>query len=99
MTRRPPGRRRGAATIEAAIALPLAFVLIFAVIVGGLGVFRYQQVAALAREGSRWASLRGAVYSQESGRPPATAADVYANAIEPMAVGLDRTKITYAAWS
>ena len=41
-------RRRGTTTVEFAITCPIVFFLVFATIIGGLGVFRYQQVAALA---------------------------------------------------
>lgn len=51
---------RGTNAVEAAIALPVAFLLILGTCVIGLGVFRYQQVASLAREGARYASVHGA---------------------------------------
>jgi Flp pilus assembly protein TadG len=55
-------RRRGTTSIEFVMSCPVVFFLIFATIVGGMGVFRYQQVAALAREGARWASVHGSPY-------------------------------------
>jgi Flp pilus assembly protein TadG len=88
-------RRRGTTAIEFGITCPIAFFLIFAIIVGGLGVFRYQEVAALAREGARWASVHGGQYADEKGQPAATAADIYANAIAPRAVGFDPAKLSY----
>jgi hypothetical protein len=60
----------------------------------GLGIFRYQQVATLAREGARYASVHGTQYAQDTGNTAATAADVFNNAIKPMAVGLN-TNSTY----
>lgn len=87
--------RPGTTTVECAIIFPLLFVLVVGVIVGGLGVFRYQEVAALAREASRWASVRGATYERYSGKSAATAEDVYENAIRPKLVALDPTKLTY----
>ncbi|MCI0358784.1 MAG: pilus assembly protein [Planctomycetaceae bacterium] len=89
-------RRRGVTTVEFAIVCPIAFFLIFATIVGGLGVFRYQQVAGLAREGARWASVHGGLYEQETGNPAATPADVYNQAILPRATALDPNHITYS---
>ena len=53
-------RRRGAALVETAFVFPVLIVLMIGLIVGALGVFRYQEVASLAREGSRYASLHGA---------------------------------------
>ena len=89
-------RRRGTTTIEFAITCPIAFFLIFAIIVGGLGVFRYQQVAAAAREGARWASVHGGQYAEETGKPAATADDIYTNAILPATVALDPSHLSYA---
>ncbi len=89
-------RRCGTTTIEFAITCPIVFFLIFAIIVGGLGVFRYQEVAALAREGARWASVHGGQYAKETNQPAATPADIYTNAIAPCAVALDPSKLSYA---
>ena len=88
-------RRRGATTVEFAICCPIAFFLIFATIVGGLGVYRYQQVAALAREGARYASVHGGLYATETGNPAATPQDIYDEAIAPLAVALDPDRLTY----
>ncbi len=88
-------QRRGAAAIEFAFAAPIVFFLILAIIIGSLGVFRYHQVAALAREGSRWASVHGGQYEKETGRPAATAADVFNTAILPAATTLNPEQLTY----
>ena len=88
-------QRRGTTTIEFAITCPIVFFLVFAIIVGGMGVFRYQEVAALAREGARWASVHGGQYAEERNQLAATAADIYTNAIAPGAVGLDPSKLSY----
>ena len=88
-------RRRGTTTVEFAITCPIVFFLVFAIIVGGLGVFRYQEVAAMAREGARWASVHGGQYAEEKNLTAATAADIYTNAIAPGAVGLDPSKLSY----
>jgi Flp pilus assembly protein TadG len=82
--------------VEFAIVVPVLFVLIFGVIIGGLGVSRYQRIALLAREGSRWASVHGAEYATETHNTAATAADVYNLAIVPKAVGLDLSKLSYS---
>ena len=87
--------RRGVTTVEFAIVCPIAFFLIFATIVGGLGVYRYQQVAALAREGVRWAQVHGGQYEEETGNPAATPADIYNQAILPKAVALDPDRLSY----
>src|SRR5439155_8291070 len=86
---------RGTTTIEFAITCPIAFFVIFAIIVGGLGIFRYQQVAAAAREGARWASVHGGQYAQETKNPAATPSDIYTNAILPAANALDPSHLNY----
>jgi len=92
--------QRGTTTVELAVTCPIAFFLIFATIIGGLGVFRYQQVAALAREGARWASVHGSEYEADTGKPAATAADVFNTIIKPAAVALDANHLTYeVSWN
>lgn len=87
--------RRGVTTVEFAVACPIAFFLLLTTIVGSLGVFRYQQVAALSREGARWASVHGGQYAQETGNPAATPEDVYREAIQPLAVALNPARLSY----
>lgn len=89
-------RRRGATVVESAVILPATCFLVFGLVVGATGVFRYQEVASLAREGSRWASVHGSAYAQVTGHSAATAADVYQQAILPRAVGLDPAKLSYS---
>ncbi len=66
--RRP---RRGASLVEFAIIASTTFFLIFGLLVGALGIFRYQEVSHLAREGARYASTHGGRYS-EDGMPTTT---------------------------
>ena len=88
------GRRCGATAVEAALVYPAVFLFLLGLLCGGMGVFRYQQVASLAREGSRYASTHGSHYQQETGKAAATAQDVYNNAILPRVVGLDTTQLS-----
>jgi hypothetical protein len=62
--------------------------LTLAVIIVGLGVFRYMQMSYLAREGARWASVRGAQYASELNKTAASVADIQ-NYIKNKAGGLD----------
>ncbi len=89
-------RRAGFAMSESIVVLPVLVFLILATVVGGYGVFRYQQIAMLAREGARYASVHGGQYQQDTGNPAATPQDVYTNAIAPYATILDLTQLTYA---
>jgi hypothetical protein len=94
MRLRKSSRRRAASLVEAAITYSAMFLLTFGVIVVALGVYYYQQTAALAREGARWASVHGAQYNQDTGNAMATQATVLSTGILPMASGLDTTQLT-----
>jgi Flp pilus assembly protein TadG len=86
-------RRRGAAILESAIVYPLTLLFLIGLAVGGIGMFRYQQVASLAREGARYASVRGGQYAEDTGHPAATADDVYQKVVLAKAAGLDPTQL------
>lgn len=94
-------RRQGAALVESAFVLPVVILMILSLVFGGLMVFCYQDMANLAREGARWASVHGAQWAAaENDGKATTAADVYTNAIEPRTSGLDLTKLSYTVeWS
>jgi Flp pilus assembly protein TadG len=98
-------RRRAATVVECAIVYPITFLLVLGLIIGGMGVFRYQEISSVAREGARWASVHGYQSSQEAttGRPILTTAnDVYTNAIKPQAdaANLDPPSLTYSvSWT
>jgi type II secretory pathway pseudopilin PulG len=107
---KPGGKRnthsvRSAATlVESAVVLALTFLLLFGVLIGSAGVFQRQQLAAMAREAARYASVHGGQYRYDAGLAPGTAsdwqADVYANALAPYMVGLDPSRFNYEiTWS
>jgi Flp pilus assembly protein TadG len=96
MSSRRSRRRRGTSAVEFAIVCPITFFLLFAIMIGSVGIYRYQKVAALAREASRWASVRGQEYEMETGNHSATAEDIFQQAILPQAAGLDTSLLTYA---
>ena len=89
-------RRRGTTAVEFAIACPILFFLLLTITVGGMGVFRYQQVAALAREGARWACVHGGEYEKQTKKPAATAEDIFNQAILPAATTLKPEHLTYS---
>jgi Flp pilus assembly protein TadG len=94
--RRPSDRRRrGSNMVEAAVVMPLILMLILGTCIIGLGIFQYQQVATLAREGARYASVHGSQYVAVTGNSAMTAANIYTNAILPLAVGLNTSNLTY----
>jgi Flp pilus assembly protein TadG len=79
---------------ETAVVLGVLLVLMCGLIVGGIGVFRYQQVACTSREGARWASVRGYDYQTDTGLSSPTAAQVTADAVLPLAVSMDPAAVT-----
>jgi Flp pilus assembly protein TadG len=87
--------RSGFAATESVFVLPILLFIIFSTVIGGYGIFRYQQIAMLAREGARYASVHGGLYQLETGNAAATAQDVYNNAIVPMATNLDMSQLSY----
>jgi len=85
------------------IVLPVTFFLIIGLVVGVLGVFRYQEVASLARAAGRYASTHGAKYRKDADLANGTAtdwlADIQANAVQPALVLLDPKLLTVqASW-
>jgi Flp pilus assembly protein TadG len=93
-------RRRGATVVECAIVYPVLFLFLLGLVVGGTGIFRYQEVASLAREGARYGSTHGAPYRQDAGEPVGTPADwstdIYNNAIAPNIIALDPNSLSYS---
>ncbi len=95
MARRFASRRGAGVATESVVVVPVLLFLILATLAGGYGVFRYQQIALLAREGARYASVHGGQYQLETGNPAATPQDVYNNAIVPYAVNIDLSQLSY----
>src|SRR5260370_23602966 len=90
----PGPKRRGAVLVESAIIYPLLFLLLFGLIVGGLTVFRYQQVAMLSREAARFAAVRGDDWSKETKQPSPTAAEIAQQVVVPMSAGMEPEQLT-----
>lgn len=89
-------QRTGGHLVETAFVFPILFFLMTALIIGSMGIFRYQEVAHLARTAARYASVHGADWAFEHNNGThLTATDVYNNSIKPNAVLLDLTKLTY----
>src|SRR5215831_16237370 len=87
-------KRQGATLVESALVLGITLLLVVGLIVLGLGVFRYQQTAAVAREAARWASVHGGLYARETGQPAATQELVKNQVIPRYSTGLDPNQIT-----
>lgn len=91
-----PHRRRGAAMVEGALVLSTALLLTLGVIIVALGVYRYQQVASLARQAARYATVHGGQFALDTGQPMATSTSIYNQVIQPGAIGMDTSQITYS---
>jgi Flp pilus assembly protein TadG len=98
MTLKRLSRRKGATLLEYAIVAPISFFIVLALIVGGMAVFRYQEVSHLAREASRYASTHGGQYAAD-GHPSTTGVAAVASSTDihtyvvSRAVALDTTKL------
>jgi Flp pilus assembly protein TadG len=89
-------KRSGATLVECAIVYPVVFLLLLGMVVGAAGIFRYSQLASMAREGARYASVHGAQYAKENNVTPPTPADIFNNAITPMGTTFDPTQLNYS---
>jgi len=87
-------KRHAAVAVEAALVYPVMIFLFLGLIIGGVGVFRYQQVACLSREAARWASVRGEDYQRTTDLPFPTQQQIYDQAVLPMAAGMDPALVT-----
>jgi Flp pilus assembly protein TadG len=95
---RKPEQRHGATALECAVVYPVAILLLMGTAIMSLGIFRYEQLQSLAREGARYASVHGPTYASENGQSQATTATVLAH-VQGMAVGLnglDCTAVNYS---
>lgn len=88
--------RKGSALVETAVVYPVLFLLVLGIIMLGISVFRYQQVAHAAREGARWAVVHGAKYAEETGNTAATPEDIFTNAIQPQMAKVPASTLTYS---
>ena len=95
---RPYGNRprAGFAATESVLVLPVLSAVILGTVIGGYGIFRYQQIALLAREGARYASVHGTQYAQEQNVTAPTPNQIFNNFIVPLAVGFDTTQMGYS---
>jgi Flp pilus assembly protein TadG len=87
-------RRRALVTVEAAVVYPLLFLLLFGLIVGGICVFRYQQMVLLSREAARYASVHGSSSQKETNQPPPTVAQITQQVILPLSAGMEPDQLT-----
>src|SRR5262249_38080892 len=87
-------RRPGAVAVEAALVYPVMLTLLLGLLVGGLGIFRYQEVASLAREAARWTSVRGTKWQQDTGAASPDQNTIRTSVVLPIAIGMDPNKLS-----
>ncbi len=80
----------GSSAAEFAIIVPILLALTMGAIDGGRAMLTFNSIEKLAKDGARFASVRGSEYSS-----PATQTDI-ANHVKSRATGLDDTKIAVA---
>jgi Flp pilus assembly protein TadG len=94
-------RRPGAHAIESSLIYWIVMLLVAGVIVLAMGVFRYQEMAHLAREAARFACVHGGQYQQENAAaitagtlPNVDANYITQNIVKARAVSLDPAQLT-----
>lgn len=89
-------RRRAAVTAEAALVLIVLVVVMLGTMVCGVGVFRHQQVACMAAEAARYASVHGGDYVKDTPRAAPTRQQIVAAAVTPKAAGMEPGAVAVA---
>jgi len=87
-------RRRGVSLVESSLVSVVMLLLLLGTTSVGLGVFRYQQLNWLAREGAQWAAVHGGTYQQENSAPAPTGADVLTKVVNPKLVAMAKGSVT-----
>lgn len=64
--RRSPMLRRGVVSTEFAFVAPILFMILLGILLGAIAIFRYQEMAWLAREGARYASTRNRQWATDA---------------------------------
>lgn len=95
MFKHPVARKRKAATIvEAAFIVPVLVLLIAMAVDAVSGIYRYHQVASLARAGARYASVHAGQFAEENLLPVITPEALKTNVMLPHSAGLLEDRLT-----
>jgi Flp pilus assembly protein TadG len=85
---------RGGTLVEFAIAMVITLVLMFAMIDFARALYSFHFISEAAREGTRFASVRGADCSASAGPCPAQPADIVTFVQQLVPQGIDSTQVT-----
>jgi hypothetical protein len=88
--------RTGTTVVECAVVYPAVVLFVIGLLVGAAGIFRYQELASLARRAARYVSVHGAQYAKDTGNPAATPDDIYNNVVLPNSVGFNVSNLSCA---
>lgn len=91
---RRAGKEHGSNFVEAALMLPVLLSMMFGIVGFGHALYTYHFVSNVAREATRWASVRGYTCTLLSGGCPAAATDVQAYVCSVSGMGLNSANIT-----
>jgi hypothetical protein len=91
-----PCHRSGTTAVECALVYPVVFLFTLGLIICAAGVFRYEELASLARRAARYAAVHGTFWAMDTRNTAPAPADIYNNVILPNAVGFDPTKLSYS---
>jgi TadE-like protein len=81
------------------VVYPVTILLLLGTVIVGLGIFRYEQLQSLAREGARYASVHGPLYASDKSLPIASTSSIltYVQGLAVALDGLNCTAVSYSA--
>jgi Flp pilus assembly protein TadG len=94
---RPGHKESGSAIVETALSLTLFFTLLFGIVGWGWVMWAYIWTAQAARDGARWASVRGTTYSASYPSGNAASQTSIAGFVKAKTLGLSVSKVTVTA--
>ncbi len=89
-------RRMATTSVECAVVYPSVFLFTLGLLIGAAGVFRYQELASLARRAARYATVHGVDWAKDTGNTAPLPADIYNNVVLPNCSGLDTSRLSYS---
>ena len=92
-TPRAPSRERGSAVVEFAAAFTMLFMFLFAIMDLSRALYSYHFIADAAREGTRYAMVRGSSCTSWATACPASATDIQ-NYLKNVPAGINPSSVT-----